>query len=474
MITLTLSEAVRAMAGRPCGALPTVSVGGVSTDSRTVTASDLFFALRGPHFDGHAYVAAALRRGAVAAVIAADQVPDVHAQLAAAGVKVPGPGVLIAVDRPVAALARLAAAHRQMLAADVIAVVGSNGKTTTKAMIHHILGGRQRGRCSPKSFNNEIGVPLTLLSAEAGDEYLVVEIGTNAPGEIATLSAIAQPDLVAITCIGEEHLEGLGSVTGVAAEESAVLKHLRVPGFAAINRDAPEILPHLPLSGPHVVTFGRDPAADVRVTDVDYTAPWLRFKLNARFPFRLRVPGVHNAVNAAGAVTIARRLGFDYAEAAVRLESFVLPPMRNEMSEVGGVTIINDAYNANPQSAAAAIDTLEQMPCPGQRIAVFGEMRELGRHSAELHQKVAARLRTANVQHVILVGTGTDPMHAALADGALFGPTVERCTDVHECLERLAGKVRAGDVVLLKASRAVELDRLVGPLRERLAARAGE
>jgi len=474
VITLTLNEVVRAMEGRPCGTLPTVSVGGVSTDSRTTSASDLFFALRGPNFDGHAYVAAALGRGAVAAVIEADRAEAVAAQLTGAGVKVPGLGVLIAVDRPVAALSRLAHAHRQMLAASVIGVVGSNGKTTTKAMIHHILSGRMRGRCSPKSFNNEIGVPLTLLSAQAGDEYLVVEIGTNAPGEIAALSAIAQPDVVALTCIGEEHLEGLGSVAGVAAEETAVLKHLRKPGFAAINRDAPEVLPHLPERGPHLVTFGRDAAADVRVTEVHYEAPWLRFKLNARFPFRLRVPGVHNAVNAAGAVTVARRLGFDYAEAAVRLESFVLPPMRNEMTEVGGVTIINDAYNANPQSAAAAIDTLEQMPCPGKRIAVFGEMRELGRHSAELHQKVAARLRTANVQHVILVGAGTDPMHAALADGALFGPSVERCADVQECLERLAGGVQAGDVVLLKASRAVELDRLVGPLRERLAARTGE
>ncbi|HPM23834.1 MAG TPA: UDP-N-acetylmuramoyl-tripeptide--D-alanyl-D-alanine ligase [Phycisphaerae bacterium] len=473
MIKLTLGEIVQAMGGRPWGELPTVSVGGVSTDSRTVAASDLFFAIRGQRFDGHDYAVPALKRGAVAAVIEAARAEAVAAELRAADLPLPRGAVLIEVDDTVAALGRLAAYHRQQMAAEVIAVVGSNGKTTTKAMIHHILSGRLRGRCSPKSFNNSIGVPLTLLSAEQGDEYLVVEIGTNAPGEVAALGAIAVPDMVVITCIGEEHLEGLGDLDGVAAEECSILNRMRAKGFAAVNIETPEIRRHLFVENLHLTTFGRHSEADVRLTELSYEAPWLRFKLNERFPFRLRLAGVHNATNAAGAVTIARRLGFDYAEAAVRLESFVAPPMRTEILEVAGVTLINDAYNANPQSAAAAIEVLQQMPCRGQRVAVFGEMRELGSRSADLHRRVAERLRESSVNRVLLVGAATGVMYDALSSGGLFGPRVERCSDVQDCVERLAGSVSAGDVVLLKASRAVELDRLVEPLRERLRGKAG-
>ncbi len=474
MIKLTLGEIVQAMDGRPVGQLPTVSVSGVSTDSRSTAPSDLFFAIRGPRFDGHDFAAAALERGAVAAVIETSRVTDVAERLKAADIPLPSGAVLIEVPDTIAALGRLAAYHRRQLSAEVIAVVGSNGKTTTKAMIHHILGGRMRGRCSPKSYNNEIGVPLTLLSAEQADEYLVVEIGTNAPGEIKALGAIVAPDMVLITNIAEEHLEGLGDLDGVAREECSILDQLRPKGFAAINIDAPIVKEHIPDHGPRVVTFGRDHDADVRLDASGYDPPWLNFKLNERFPFRLRLVGEHNAVNAAGAVTIARRLGLDYHEAAVRLESFVAPPMRNEVLEFRGITVINDTYNANPRSAAAAIDVLRQMPCPGRRIAVFGEMRELGAQSVELHRQVAGQMRGSNIDSVILVGGATRVMYDELSRGGLFGPSVERCADLDDCLERLAGGVRAGDVVLLKASRAVELDRLIAPLRTRIAARPAE
>ncbi len=468
MIRLTLGEIVQAMEARPWGRLATVSVGGVSTDSRTVTPNDLFFAIRGPRFDGHDFVPDALQRGAIAAVVASSRAHAVADSIAHSDLNLPTTSVLIEVPDTVQALGRLGAFHRQQLAADVIAVVGSNGKTTTKAMIHHILSARRKGRASPRSFNNNIGVPLTLLSAEQGDEYLVVEIGTNAPGEIAALGAIVEPDMAVLTSIGEEHLEGLGSLAGVAAEECAIFSHVRPSGFVAVNTETPQVRNYLPETGLTVTTFGRDPAADVRLTEPEYEKPWLRFKLNERFPFRLRLAGGHNAVNAAAAVTIARRFGFGYDEAAVRLESFVTPPMRNEVLELGGVTIINDSYNANPQSAAAALDVLEQMPCHGKRVVVFGEMRELGSQAGDLHRKVAERLRESGVDRVLLIGPATDVMHHELASTGLFGPKVERCTDVDDCLPKLARAVAPGDVVLLKASRAVGLERLVEPLRETL------
>jgi len=466
VIKLTLAEVVGALNARPGGDVPALSVGGVSTDSRTTRAGDLFVAIPGERFDGHDFVAEAARRGAVAVVVAEARASAVAERLRAAEPRPAREPLLLAVDDTVAALGRLAAYHRRQTAAAVIAVVGSNGKTTTKAMIHHILSGRRPGRCSPKSFNNQIGVPLTLLSAEPGDEYLVVEIGTNAPGEVAALAAIAAPDLAVITGIGEEHLEKLGDLEGVAAEECAILARLRPQGFAAVNGEAPQIRPHLvSCTGVTVATFGRTADADVRVTDVRYEDPWLHFRINERFPLRLRLAGAHNALNAAGAVTVARRLGVDFDEAAVRLETFVPPPMRNEILDIGPITVINDAYNANPQSAAAAIETLRQMPCRGRRIAVFGEMRELGAQAAALHRRVGALLRGSGIERVVLVGAATEPMYAALTEDGLFGPAVERCADVAECGRRLAASVAAGDVVLLKASRAVELDRVVEALR---------
>jgi UDP-N-acetylmuramoyl-tripeptide--D-alanyl-D-alanine ligase len=464
VIKLVLSEVVDAVRGKVVGGTPTLSVRGVSTDSRTAREGDLFFALPGPRFDGHAFVAGALERKAVGAVIESSRSAEVARSVQKAGVT----GVLVEVDDPLAALCRLAVFHRRQLSADVIAVVGSNGKTTTKAMIDHILMGRLRGRCNPKSFNNVIGVPLTLLSAEASDDYLVVEVGTNAPGEVAQLAALARPKMAVITCISEEHLEGLGDLHGVAAEECSVLSQVSEGGFAAVNTDWPRVREYLPEQGVTIATFGRNEEADLRITETRYDAPWLHFVLNNRFAYRLQMPGAHNAVNAAGAIAVARRWGLQHEEIAQRLGSFVTLPMRTEIVRIGGISLINDAYNSNPDNAVAAIDTLEAMPAAGRRVVVFGEMRELGQRSAELHRKVAGRLHNSNVNHVVLVGAAAEMMSDALRGETLFGPTVDCCETVEACLDRLVHLLREGDVVLLKASRAVELDRLVEPLRSAL------
>jgi UDP-N-acetylmuramoyl-tripeptide--D-alanyl-D-alanine ligase len=464
VIKLVLSEIVDAIEGKVAGTTPTLSVRGVSTDSRSVSEGELFFALGGPRFDGHDFVADALGRQAVGAVIAASRAPQVTAAVTEAGLT----GVLVEVDDPLAALGRLAVFHSRQLPTEVIAVVGSNGKTTTKAMISHVLAGRSQGRSSPKSFNNAIGVPLTLLSAEASDDYLVVEIGTNAPGEVAELATLARPGMAVITCICEEHLEGLGDLHGVAAEECSVLEHVSAGGFAAVNVDWPRVREYLPERGITFATFGHSEDADLRISETRYDAPWLRFVLNGRFPYRLKTPGAHNALNAAGAIAIALRWGLEHPEIAERLESFVALPMRTEILEMGGVSVLNDAYNANPESSIAAIEALEALPAAGRRVAVFGQMCELGERSAELHRKVARRLCGSDINHVLLVGAADEMMSEELRTETLFGPQVQRCETVQACLEKLLEVLRDGDVVLLKASRAVELDRLVEPLRDAL------
>lgn len=466
MIKLVITEIVEAIRGQASPELRPVSVGGVSTDSRSVRPGELFFALRGPNFDGHDFVVSAVRGGAVAAVISAERADELRVRLREAGLGAEG---LILVDDPLAALGRLGAYHRVQAPADVIAVAGSNGKTTTKAMIDHVLGGKLKGRCSPKSFNNAIGVPLTLLSTQSADDYLVVEIGTNAPGEVAALARLASPDLAVITCIGEEHLEKLGDLDGVAAEECSILRHVRKGGFAAVNGDAPQIRSHIPPGSLTVVTFGHSADADLRVSDIRYDDPWLNFKINQRFAYRLHMPGPHNALNAAAAIGVARRLGFEHDQIAQRLETFVPPPMRGEVLRLGGITVVNDAYNANPHSALAALSMLETVGAGRRRIVVFGEMRELGASSAEHHRRVAEQLRHERIDHVILVGRAGEYMYDSLNGGGLFAPSVERCESLQECVARLEQLLKDGDVVLLKASRAMGLDQLVEPLRARYA-----
>lgn len=463
VIKLIFAEIVEALGGRTLAPPPFLDVRRVSTDSRDTRAGDLFFALRGPNFDGHDFAVSALQQGAVAAVVAQDAEARVAGEMRAKEVD----GVLVPVDDPLAGLIRLADFHRRQTSVEVIVVVGSNGKTTTKAMIDHVLQGRLRGRCSPRSFNNEIGVPLTLLSTERQDDYLVVEIGTNAPGEVADLTALVQPDLAVITSIGEEHLEGLGDLRGVAREECSVLQQLKPGGFAAVNIDWPDTRDYLPATGATLVTFGRSGAADLRVTDVAFEAPWLSFRINAQFPYRLRLPGTFNACNAAGAATIARRLGFEHEEIAERLASFDPLPMRSNVREIGGVHVIDDTYNANPASMRAAIELLEAHPCSGKRVLVLGEMRELGDQAALLHRRLAEQVRGSRLDVAILVGGVADHVHGVLAEKSLFGPTVRVVRDTDECAALLVEVLVPQDVVLLKGSRAVGLDAVVETLAAR-------
>jgi UDP-N-acetylmuramoyl-tripeptide--D-alanyl-D-alanine ligase len=467
VIKLVFKEVIEAIGGCIAGEPPPCSVSGVATDSRTISPGELFFAIPGPRFDGHDFVVDALAGGAVGAVVTVARRDEIVARLEPAQAR-----SIVAVDDVVRALGRLGKYHRRQLSAEVIAVVGSNGKTTTKAMIDHVLSGTLQGRCSHKSYNNHIGVPLTLLSATAADDYLVVEVGTNAPGEIAELGELVAPDMVVVTCIGEEHLERLGDLGGVAQEELSILPHLEEGGFAAVNGDS-EHTADLDLDGSFTaVRFGLDASADLCLTQVAYEDPWLMFTINGRFEYRLQTPGAHNALNATAAVAIARRLGQSPEEIADRLATFVPPPMRGEVLRLGRVTVINDAYNANPHSAMAAIEMLEALPCAGRRIAVFGEMRELGPESGALHRSVAERLRSA-VSHVVLVGRAGEWMGATLQDGgSLFAPQVDWCDTVEECRARLRAIVRDDDVVLLKASRAVGLETVVEPLRDRVTADA--
>jgi UDP-N-acetylmuramoyl-tripeptide--D-alanyl-D-alanine ligase len=456
MKTLTLEEVVTAVGGRPLGPPAVASVAAVSTDRRQVRAGELFFALRGPQHDGHDFVDAALSAGAVAAVVSD------AGRVARRGQEA---GRLICVRDTVEALGRLAAYHRGQIAAQVVAVAGSNGKTTTKGLIEHVLRTRRRGRAAPRSFNNEIGVPLTLLSAEASDEFLVVEIGTNHPGEVAALAQLARPDAGVVTSIGEEHLEFFGDLPRVADEEMSLLRGLRARGFAVVPFEY-RAHPAAQRADLTIVTFGPEPAADLRAGEARWDGGAQRFLVNGRFEYALPAMGAHNVGNALAAAAVGLRFGLTHEEIAAALATAPMPPMRLERRAYGAVTLINDAYNANPASMRAALATFERIPDGGRRVLILGDMRELGEAAARYHAELGRTAGRSSAAVIVAVGAQA----RTVADGATetAGPTKRihwfpNLESAGPGLERL---LEAGDLVLRKGSRAEGLERLI-PFVER-------
>jgi UDP-N-acetylmuramoyl-tripeptide--D-alanyl-D-alanine ligase len=412
-------------------------VTGVSTDSRTVKEGNLFFALRGAAFDAHDFLEEVFRKGAAAAVVSKER--------AFTG------GLTITVDDTLRALGALAAAYRMSLGARVIGVAGSNGKTTTKEMIAHILGRDRRIVKAQGSFNNSVGVPLTIFQADERTEIAVLEIGTNHPGEIASLAAIARPDVGVLVSIGAEHLEGLGSIEGVADEETSLFEHLRGGGYAVLHED-PRITSRVRLSTERVVTFGLTPGADLHPSEVSGMSFTVR-----GVPFRLGLLGEWNIQNALAASAVAMLHGVTLEECARRLADFRPPKMRMERLELAGVTIINDAYNSNPESAVRAVREFSRVETRGRRIAVIGDMLELGSLAAEYHRQLGELLGQSGVDVVVAVGRQSRTVLDAVGEGRErhgFGTVDEMRGGLREL-------VRDGDALLLKGSRGIGLERLV-------------
>ena len=440
----------------------------VSIDSRALTPNCVFVAIKGDRTDGHQYLTQAVQGGASVLIVH-------DAQAAAAITNLPPHVHILQVPDTAAALLRLAAAYRRTLETTrVIAVGGSNGKTTTCRLMHSVLSASLRGSASPKSFNNSVGVPLTILAARPGDQYLICEVGTNAPGEIAPLAAVIEPDIAVITSIGREHLEGLGSIDGVIAEESALLMPLRRGGTAVLTADSPRLLetakPLLTAAGPAkqqtLVTFGRASNADLRVGDIVADENGTSFSVNKRDQYRVPLPGPHNACNAAAVIAVARRLGMAHSAIAPALANAKGPEMRMQRSQLAGVSFINDAYNANPDSTLAAIETYAtafgMSKGVSRRVLVFGDMLELGEQGPDLHREIGeAVARAGCFDLVVLVG----PLSMFAAERiSKISPALQLLpfpSAAPENAAKIAAQLRAGDSVLLKGSRGTGLERIM-------------
>ncbi|MBN4059011.1 UDP-N-acetylmuramoyl-tripeptide--D-alanyl-D-alanine ligase [bacterium AH-315-J04] len=436
-----------------------VTVTRVTIDSRDVLPGDLFVAIDGQRFDGHDFVLQAIEKGAAACLVTEAWY---HKQL-----EKPNYPCLL-VDDTTTALGTLATYYRCEVMTPttvVIAITGSNGKTTTKRMIDHVLGDAMPGRAALKSFNNHIGVPLTLLSAEAQDRYLVIEIGTNSPGEVAALSAMTKPDIGVLTSIGFAHLEGLGGIEGITTEKFSMFDHVRRGGMGVINIDGPVTLDRLRrLERLRLMTFGFDESAELRIENMTDSVQRSAFTLDRQYRIELSMPGGHHATNAAAAFAVARWFGLDPAQIILRLVSYRPASGRCRVVEAGQVTMVDDSYNANPSSMAAAIASMSLANC-SRRVFVMGDMRELGQDSADFHEQMVRQAADAGIHLLVVVGELA--VEASIATAGLTGDMrVIACQDATLAAAALRGLLRAGDLVWIKGSRAVGLDKLVEPLRE--------
>lgn len=394
---------------------------GLSHDTRTLAPGQVYLAVKGDNHDGHRFVGSALEAGAACAIVSDEAAV--------------GPGPVLLVDNTVAALQELASAYRDELAkggCKVIAVCGSNGKTTTRQLIHHVLTRcGLRGTQSPRSFNNHLGVPLTLLAADPDHDFVACEIGTNHPGEIAALGDIAWPDAAIITSIGREHLEFFRTVEGVAQEEASILPFVRPKGYVTLPADAAALIA---------------PYYDVQEGVV--VLPVAPRNLEQDVPEDFSLLGEHNRMNASLVVSLCRwlELRVDAVHDALRCAPAV--PGRLQRIEMGRhVTLIDDSYNANPDSMRAALEVLAKSP--GRKVAVLGDMLELGEAGPAAHGEIAEYARQV-ADAVILIGVG-------------FGAPPWSDNTAGQVVQSLG----PGDTVLLKASRGTKLERLIPAIRKR-------
>jgi UDP-N-acetylmuramoyl-tripeptide--D-alanyl-D-alanine ligase len=464
-LDLRVEDLVRALDGA-ASLSPTVGLGaalhGVSTDSRSTAPGDVFFALRGENFCGNRFVGDALARGATLAVARAD-VP----------VEAPPGAPIVLVDDPLRALGALAAEYRSRLSASVVGITGSAGKTTTRELVRQLLAGEGEMTCAEKSFNNAVGVPLTILRASRETRFLLCEVGTSAPGEIRALTRIVRPDVAVVTNVVPAHLEGLGSLEGIAREKAALVGGMRPGGVAVLNAQDPRVRAMAPEGRPTVL-YGDVEDAHVRIS----WAPRPRGGLlevstrsGERHRVKLPFPGRHNAQNAAAALATCFALGVPLERAVPRLAAATLPPRRQQVLRIGDFEVIDDAYNANPASVKAAIDVLAAMPS-GRKIVVLGGMHELGPRSASLHGGIGTYAAARDVDLLLTVGALAEPAVRAARAAGLSADRARACADVDGAARLLLLKLRAGDHVLVKASRSERLERLVDALRDGIAKRA--
>ena len=440
---------------------------GVSTDTRSLEEGNLFVALSGPNFDGNRFAEEATRSGATGLMLRATAELRTAPALQRLKAELPRDTFLCLHDSPRRALSDLASWHRSRLSAKVIGITGSCGKTSTKNILTELLRPVSNVVASPNSFNNDIGVPHTLFLADAETDRLVVEMGTNHPGEIQALCRTARPDAGILTNVGASHLEGLHTVEGVAREKGDLVANLPSSGFCVLNADC-RFTPILRrTTAASVITFSVEGEGDLNATDVWFHAGGTTFKLGER-EVTSPLLGLHHVQNLLAALAACQGLGHDLDDILPAVSNLKADRRRMEKIELGGVTLYDDSYNANPESARASVRVLCGLHGHSRRVLVLGDMLELGDLAAELHHQVGREAALAGVDVLVLVGELTRATAAGALEGGLDSGSVLHCNSLEEAKRTVRDLVVDGDCVLVKGSRATGLDRLVMHLSEEL------
>jgi UDP-N-acetylmuramoyl-tripeptide--D-alanyl-D-alanine ligase len=448
---------VEAIAGELRHGSPETMITHVSIDSRQAEAGDLFFALTGERFDGHNFLPEVAKRGVAAVVVERSKIPSNFRGRA-----------IIAVDNTRVALGCLGARYRRDFTLPVTAVGGSNGKTTTKELIASVLCQKLAVLWSEASFNNEIGVPVTLLKLEKSHQAAVLEAGTNHPGELAPLLRMITPLLGVITNIGREHLEFFGDLRSVAQEEGAIAEALPPEGTLFINGDNAWTESIVGRCKARVVRVGFGEGNDWVAQNIAVDESGAKFSVKGpqaelNGDYHIKLLGRHQVANALLALALGAELGLDRKSIAHGLAICAPAKMRLQLCHPGGIRILDDAYNANADSMVAALQTLSDLPCSGRRVAVLGDMAELGESSRAAHAEVGQRAAEFHLDQLFTVGRHAGEIATAARRSGLR--TVVEISEVETAVHAVREFARPGDVVLVKASRAMRLERITEALR---------
>jgi len=450
MNSLPLSQIAQLAGGSISSGDQTVVVNKVSTDSRTLKSSELFVALRGENFDGHNFVESAAQIGAAGAIVESTWNGEIPKNFA-----------LIRAKDTLQAYQDLAANYRKSLTLKVVAITGSNGKTSTKDFTAAVLAHRFRVTKTEGNFNNHVGLPRTILEATSADEIGVWEIGMNHPGEIATLAKVAAPDVAIITNVGVAHIEFMGSREKIAEEKAALAEAVGADGAIILNADDLFTKTIASRARGKVILAGTN-SGSIQAAEITQSGTGADFTILEgahRCRAQLSVPGLHMVQNALLAVAAGRAFGLSLEECAAELAAAPLTRARSQIKDIGGVQFLDDSYNANPDSMKAALRTLVELDADGKRIAVLGEMRELGDQSERGHREVGETAAVLKIDQLIAIGD----IAAAIADAAgqagLRKTTIVKSTS--EAAEVLGEIAAPGDLVLIKGSRAARTEEVI-------------
>lgn len=455
---MKVSDIINATNGNLVLGSPSSRVARISTDTRTIQKGDMFFALDGVNYAGHNFVEQAILNGAVGAVISNSK------KVANSLITSFGKHSLIEVTDPLKALGDLAKFSRRCLQTKFIAVTGSNGKTTTKDMIYHVLSNFKSVSRSRKSFNNFVGVPLTIFDADVTKDFCVVEMGTNAPGEIRRLSEIVFPNFAVLTNISYTHLEGLGSIEGVANAKSEFIDNMAEDGVLITNADDDWCSRIASRFKGKVISFGFNKNANIRASQVKRNSSGFVFTVNGYINVNLPILGKHNVYNALAVMAMCEAVGISMENICDKFVDFKLPSMRMEKHVCGDVVVINDGYNSNPSSMAAALEELAQLEVPGRKVLICGDMLELGNYTEQLHKEIGTRVANKNIDLLWTVG----PFSRFMAEGAIAGgmsrDKILSCETSEEVCSTVASQLRKDDTVLIKGSRKLKLESVLAQI----------